>query len=441
MTGKKIKIICSAFILLISFAGRSLVAQTGQISQEKNSGSPGTITLSQALKRAFKANPGLAAARREVERQEALDRQAGLLPNPEFLYEAENFGGNSELKGTGVLESTFSLNQEIELGGKRGRRKKLANLKTNLARLELESRILDLAAVVKSTFAEFLAAQLAVDLAREKTHLAREVYNTVSSRVSAGKVSPVELTKAGVVLASVQLGISRTEVELTALRQRLSTAWGAEEPVFEKAIGDLERLFEPKPLAELVDQIDRNPDLIRWQEEIKAGRAALALEKADRIPDLEIGAGIRRFSENGNQAFVLEAGIPIPLFNRNQGNIAAAEHEFQKTIYQAKENRARVIEALTVAHGEMHSAYNESVALRDRVVKGAESVFEATQMGYAQGKFGYLELLEAQKSLFEARGSYIDALARCHMASAKVDRLIGQCDEISAITGAEGGKE
>jgi len=93
--------------------------------------------------------------------------------------------------------------------------------------------------------------------------------------------------------------------------------------------------------------------------------------------------------------------------------------------YESQGKHTELVADLTATHAALQAAWSEALSLRDRVVAGAERVFFATRIGYTEGKFGYIELLDAQRSLFEARGSYLDALRRYHLARIKMNRLLG----------------
>jgi outer membrane protein, heavy metal efflux system len=386
----------------------------------------GVLTLRQALSAVIINNPELAAFSWEVRAREASRLQAGLLPNPEFSVEVENFGGNGTRRESEALESSLRISQLLELGGKRSKRKTLAALDTDLARRDYQSKRLDVLTGAAGSFVDVLAAQHSLALAGEKVLLARDVFSTVSDRVEAGRVSPVEMTKAGVILASARIELDRAERELEKARYRLAASWGSDEPRFEKAAGEFSKIIPPPEIEPLVQSISQNPDLARWEQEIKRNQASLNLERSLRFPDLELGGGIKRYRETEDHAFVVELGVPLPLFDRNQGGVRRALYQLEKTRKEHEHANIRVMNLLAQAHQNLSIAYAEALSLNDNVLRGAQNVFEATREGYTQGKFGYLDMLDAQRILFEARGRQIDALARYHKAALEVERLIGK---------------
>jgi cobalt-zinc-cadmium efflux system outer membrane protein len=386
----------------------------------------GVITLRQALSMALMKNPELKAFSWEVRAREARTLQARLLPNPEPGVEAENLGGSGAFQDFDGTETTFQLSQLIELGGKRSKRTRVAALERDLAGWDYESKRLDVLTEVTKAFVDVLAAQERLALTEELVHLAGQVFNTVSERVRSGKVSPVEETKASVALATSRIEIERARRGLEAARKRLAATWGSTSPTFEKVDGQLDVVKPIPPAEQLVRRISQNPDIVRWVAEMEQRKAAVKLEDAKRIPDLTLSGGFRRFSETNDNAFVLGVSIPLPLFDRNQGGALEARYRLAKADEERKASEVRVGTGLVEAYQTLSTAFAEATALKNDVLPGAQSAFGAANEGYRQGKFGYLDVLDAQRTLFETRDQYIETLAAYHRAVADVEQLIGE---------------
>jgi len=385
----------------------------------------GELTLRQALELALAGNPDLASFSWEVRSGDPKILQAGLIPNPELVVGLENFLGSGPFRKFEALETTLSIGQLLELGGKRAARIKLASAEKEVVRWDYEAKRADLAAEVAKLFVEVLSAQEKLALAEEIARLAKEVLNVVSARVTAGKISPVEETKASVAWSISGIDLERARLALEGTRKRLAATWGSAKPMFSKAVGQLDRLT-PIPLMEvLADRIARNPDVARWAAEMEQRKAVLAQERANRIPDITINAGIRRFNEPGETFFVAGAIIPIPIFNRNQGKILESQYRISKAEREREAAGNKVLAALSDAYQALATGYVESTTLKFAVLPGARSAFDAATEGFRQGKFGYLDVLDAQRTLFEARGRYVEALGAYHKAVADTERLIG----------------
>ena len=143
------------------------------------------------------------------------------------------------------------------------------------------------------------------------------------------------------------------------------------------------------------------------------------------MPDLTLSLGVRRLNEIDKFGFVAGVSIPLPLFNRNQGGIFEATRRLSKAEEERRTANVKVLATVSEIYQALSSSFTEAMILRNDALPGALSAFEASQEGYRQGKFGYLDVLDAQRTLFDVRRRYIDAVAAYHIAIADVKRLIG----------------
>ncbi len=386
----------------------------------------GPVTLRDALALAMLHNPELRTYPYDLRAAEARVLQAGLRPNPELEIEVEEFAGSGERSDFDVAETTVQVGQPIELGGKRGKRVRLASLDKELVRWDYESGRLDVIRDVRQAFAAVLAAQDRVALAERLLDLSRQAYAAVAQRVEAGKDSPVDELRAGVVLSKSRIELQKAQKALTVARHNLAAAWGGVAASFERAVGDF---YEVSPLVppagNTVAAVAANPDVARWETQEQRQRAALRLEKARAVPDIMIGGGVQRFEQTDDSALVFALAVPIPLFDRNQGGIQQAIADLGKARRQYEAVQVRTLAALCEATGALAGAYDEVAILRDDVLPRARQAFEAAREGYQQGKFDYLYVLDTQRTLFETQAQYIDSVEAWHKAQAVVERLIG----------------
>ncbi len=409
--------------------------ESGGLDKEEPTGA---LTLKHAQALALLRNPELKAFSLEIRAQDARALQAGLFPNPEIEIEVENFGGNDALQGFDSSETTFQLSQLIELAGKRPKRRRLASLERDLAGWDYKTKRADVLNETTRAFVDVLAAQEGFSLMDELVSLSEEVLNTISERVKAGKVSPLEETRARVTYSTSLIDLERARRKLEASRKKLAALWGSGTPLFERVDGELERVAPIPSAAQLEGLISRNPDIARWTLELEQRDAAVKLEEAGRIPDLTVSGGIRRLKETDDNAFVMGLSIPLPFFDRNQGGLREALQRRTKAAEEQRAAELTVLNALTEAYQDLSTAYAEAKALQQDVLPGAQTAFDAASEGYRQGKFGYLDVLDAQRTFFEARRQYIEALASFHRSAAAVERLTGtELDALSNETSQE----
>ncbi len=386
----------------------------------------GPITLGQALALALMHNPELKASSWDVRILEARRLQASLWPNPELEVEVEEVGGSGQRSDFDAAETTIQLSQLIELGDKRNKRAKLASLEKELAGWDYEAKRLDVFTEVNKAFIEVLAAQQRLKLTEELLQLSEELVETVGKRVDAGKDSPLEKTKAVVALSNIRIQHQQALQHLELTRKRLSATWAGKDPKFERVAGRLDSLSPIPSIDKLTELIAENPDIARWALEIDKGQASLELEKARAISDITLSGGLQRFNETDDDAIVFGIAIPLPTSDRNQAGKLAAAYELAKAREEQRAAHTRIQIELVKAYQALLSAYTEATELDKNVLQGAQSVFEASKTGYTRGKLDYLNVLDAQRTLFEAKARYIDALALYHIAKADVERLIGQ---------------
>lgn len=384
---------------------------------------PAQLTLPQALQLALAHNPELAAVAAEIRIKDGDRRQAGLRPNPELSLELENFAGQGELRGADGAEATLQLSQLLELGGKRDRRRQLAVFEQAIAEQELAVKRLELTAATRKAFVQLLAAQQGLALAEEQVHLAEGVFTTVEARVAGGKVPAVERQRAEVTLAVARGAAVQAGLALSGAQQELALQWGGAEPLTPSALGTLEALPELPPLATLTARLEQTPEAARRQQQAAAGQARIALARAGAIPDLTLSLGLRQFQQSDDTAMLAGVSLPLPLFDRNQGGIAAAGAALNQNRHRQQAALAQSRSALASGHAALVAAHGQARVLRDQVLPAAQRAFEAAELGYQVGKFDYLSVLDAQRTLFEVRGQYLQALTAAQLALTDLERL------------------
>lgn len=385
----------------------------------------GEISLRDAIAAALASSPELATFSYDIRSREAQAIQAAARPNPQLALELEDFAGSGDRSGFDGSQTTLSLAQVVELGGKRAARVNLAERERTLAAWDFETRRVAVLTDATKAFVAVLALQDRQALVRELEALAQETLRSVASTVRAGAVSPVEEERARVNLERVQLEALRSAKELETARALLAATWGESDVTFERATGDLGVLPPLPTLSALLAAAPESPDLARWNAEIAQREAAIALERARRIPDLTVSAGGRQFAEGSEAGLVAGVSVPLPLFDRNRGNILDARHRLARAEAERRLADVSVRSGLLASYQEISVAHGETTALRDRIIPRAERVFQQTRRGYATGLFRYVEVLDAERTLFGARRELLDALVTFHLAATDLERLTG----------------
>ncbi len=290
----------------------------------------------------------------------------------------------------------------------------------------MKSRRLDVFEKISTAFWEVLAAQERAAIAESLLKLAEQSCSSVAEQVAVGKAPPVEEVQAKIALTTTELQCKKIKSDLQSARSRLAEAIGTSGPAFEKAEGRFDAVAPLPELDKLQAALAESPDMLRWKSELEKRQAEVKLKDAGALPDITVSAGPRYFNDTNDKALVMGFSVPIPLFNRNQGERQEARCNAAKAEEEQKAGFIKTRSDLTQTYQSCSSAFALAAALRDRSIPGAVQAFEAAQEGYRQGKFSYLMVLDAQRTLFELKQQYVDTLADYHADRAALERLVGQ---------------
>ena len=379
----------------------------------------GPLTLEAALALAADANADLSAARHELLAVDGAVQQAGLLPNPSLSVERVDTRRDTR-------ETTFLLSQPLELGGKRQARMQAAQRERDSASAQLGARQADIRADVIDGWFAVLAAQEQLRLAQEASELAQRAAAATGRRVVAGKVSPVEETRARVAASTVQLDLLRARSTLAIARKRLAAMWGNPVPRFEKADGDLDTLPSLPDQALLHHRLAQAPGMALARSELDKRQALARVELTRRVPDVTLNVGSKRSEELGRSQAVFGISVPLPFFDRNQGNVLETARRVDKARDELSSTALRLDAELAQAREDFDVARQQALALRSEIVPGAQSAYEAASTGFDYGKFGFLDVLDAQRTLLQAKSQYLNALAEAHRAKSAIGRILGE---------------
>lgn len=385
------------------------------------------LTLEDALARAIEADPGLRAADAGVDAARGGLRQARTHPNPELSAEVENFNGEGELRGFDGAETTFSLSQEIELGGRRGARVQLADRELHGAELERVVRGLDLIRDVQIAYFDALAAQELVTIAQERLQTAEALNVSVSRRVSAARDPLMAGARAEAGLAEARIALTRAQAEAATARAALASLLG----------GDTGFALIPADFAlaragehEHDDPSDSIPDLARLTAARDRANAAIRVERSLAWQNPTLSFGYRQFAADDDEgALVAGVSIPLGVFDRNGGAVARARAEQRRAEFDLEAGRRALMRELAALERSIATDAAAITATEDEVIPQAERALALAQDGYNRGAFSYLDVLEAQRALSDARQARIDALRNYHNNEAALDRLTARFAE------------
>lgn len=402
--------ILSIFLIYVSTSTFAAVDVKEQGSQ---------LTLLDALNLALNANPEIAVAIREREAIEGMKTQAAVRPNPSISTSIQDTRSANR-------QTFLQLNQEIELGNKRQARIEAADSFYSKANAELEAKKAEIHANVIAAFYEVLVAQERLSLAKSSLEVANMGLDAASKRVKAGKSSPVEETKSKIVESGAKIELNQANTQLTTSRKKLAALWGNAMPVFENAEGNVTLIPETLAFAELSALLENAPAIKLAKIEIDTRVALTSVERSKATPNITLSAGVVNNQELGglNQA-LLGISIPIPVFDRNQGNLQVAVSRQYKAQDELVALKNQLSANLAGQYERLSAARQATETLKTEILPGAQSAFDAANKGFSAGKFNFLDVLDAQRTLFYTKSQYVQALLEAHKAVAEIERILG----------------
>jgi cobalt-zinc-cadmium efflux system outer membrane protein len=385
----------------------------------------GELRLQDALEATLAGSPELSAFSWTLKASDAHVLQAGLLPNPDLSVEAENFVGSGDFSDRRQFQNTLQLSQLIELGSKREKRTEAAARARDRAAIEYEAKRAEVLSATTIDFIGTVGDQEALGLARLASSYAAALLATVQRRLREGVSSPLEEKRARIAVARARIAEHHAGHQLLTSKTRLAAHWGSKTPVFADVRADLYTTRPVPPLEGLLECLDSSPERRVAVAEKKLREAELALARTKRIPDVVGSVGWRQGRTWDDQAAVAGLTVPLPLFNRSQGDVAASQALVEKAQVDSSAAETRLRSVLFGLYQEIVHARDEVEAMRGEILPRAEESLSLARQGFERGLFGQLDLLEAQRTLVEVRAEYIQAAVTYHQLVAEVERLLG----------------
>ncbi len=384
----------------------------------------GSITWPVVRDLVLSRHAGLRAESLSLSMADARLSQIELWPNPELGVEMENFGGTSprnEFRGT---ETTVTMTQPVPLPGKRAMQRRVAAHDRRLAGWQVSQAKRAILLEAAQAYWTVLGKQAQVELAHKQLAASEDLLAVVDKRVQSGKDSPVEMNKARIVVADQQMRVSQVESQLKRARVRLAAMWAGPD-VFLQVQGELANVPILPEEAELLDGLQTHPALNRWTDAILKAQAQKDLARKEGYDDWAVMGGIKRLQEEHETTGVIGLVIPLPVFNRNQGRRQEAVYRLAQVHALKQDANQRLTAALQTQSIQARTTHKEVVILRDTILPQAKTAYERSLTGYKQGRFDYLNVLDAQRMWFDQSLRYVETLLTYGVTRAQVVSLAG----------------
>jgi cobalt-zinc-cadmium efflux system outer membrane protein len=392
-----------------------------------------TLTIDEAVDEAVRHNLSLMAQKASLSVADAQMLTARLRPNPVASFSADHLDllgtGFDETNNGGPPEIAVRVDLPIERGAKRERRMDLASASKVLAEAQFGDAVRTLRSDVTLACVDVLAARATRDLVADNLRAFEDLARVNRARVTAGSLAPVESTRSEVARLQFRSTAVRAELELQTALARLRTLLGRPPADPVEVSGDLRLNVAAVPAVAEVQRLAlaTRPDLRSLELGQARSVADLRLQEAIGRIDYTVGAEYRRqqgiSGRSNSLGFFVSA--PLPMLNRNQGEIARAGAERNQLSQQTAAVRAQVLSEVDIAYREFTTNRDLVAAIERDLIQPATSARDISTYTYRAGGSSLLELLDAQRAFNDTMQSYLDAQAGLRRAAAHLNSAVG----------------
>lgn len=399
------------------------MAQAQEVTEARPPIAGSLLSIDDAVALAGGSAPAVDAAEAEVAAAQAARRVAGLRPNPALNIEVENFVGTGPYSGINGADATVSVAVPLELGGKRQARIAVADAQARRALLAQAIAQADIRLQVTELYVQAVAAEVRTTIAEDQFRIASETARAAGIRVKAGRASPLEEERAEVARLTAAAETEKTRRLADAARVSLSRRIGRaiEGPL------DIGILGTPRSAAAGPPRPASAAGTLAFaaaDADLATADAGVQLARTQRVPDLTVGPGVRRLEATNDVAAVFSISMPLPLFNNGRAGVDQAYAERRRADAQRRVTALDIEQQISDAEVEAANAAAAARLASGPALSAAMEAVRIARIGYSEGKFGQLELLDAERTLTEMRSASIEALASYQLAKARLERLM-----------------
>lgn len=376
------------------------------------------LGLEQLAALAQENSPKLRVAAEEIERTRGHAIQAGLWPNPTAST------GSPQVAGSDSQYFAF-LSQEIITAGKLRLSRAAAVQEVVKAELAFVRARFDLLTQVRQQFYVVLAGQRRVEILKTLVDIAQKSKETATRLENAGEGSRTDVLLLEIELQRATLGLENAETILEADRRQLAAFIGMPQLVIESVAGDLVAPVLEHDEDELRGtMLEVNALAIAAQVEIHRSRILLRRSRVEPIPNPRFMGGFQYSVTPLNNQAIFQVDLPIPVFDRNQGNIRSARAAVGKSVAALGDVENELVALLADSLGRFRAACQQVTRYEKEILPAARDAQAITQRGYVQGQFDFLRLLQAQRTLVEADLGYVNSQADRWTTAAEIAGLL-----------------
>lgn len=374
-------------------------------------------SLPQLISLAEANSPRLSEAVSEIERARGRRLQAGLYPNPMVT------GGGMQLGGS---ESQYfaQLSQEIITNQKRQISQAEMHQTVRQAEMRFLTTRFSLLANVRKGYAAVVTADLRIAALERLVSIARKSAGVADRLVESGEGAQTDALLMDIELEKAEVALENAKVTAAGARRQLAAIMGVRSLALGELEGTIDIPFESLEENVAVDGfIPQNADIAVAEIEVDRAKYAALRAEVEPFPNVTVNAGYMNQAQGMENMAILNLSIPVPIWNRNQGNIHAARAEVCKALNAAEQMQNEVAKEMAEAIARFRAARQQVTRYQQRIIPKSERSVQIIQKGFDTGEFDFQRLLQAQRSYLQAELGYIDSLEAQWNAAAELARI------------------
>jgi cobalt-zinc-cadmium efflux system outer membrane protein len=381
---------------------------------------PAAYSLQDLINLGLSNNPALQQAGLNIQAAQGKSLQAGLYPNPTVSVTGDELGDRTGPPGIW----TAQVGQEIVLGGKLRLSRAAALREVDQATLGLQSQRYTLFTTIRQGYFETLATQRRVEILEELVKLAQNALSNAEKLQKGAQISELDVLPFRVELDRLTADFEASQRELIAARRRLAAAIGMPNLPISAVSGSLEQFFPTYRYEDIHYLVmEAHPDVQAALVGIDRAELVLRRAQVEKIPNVTVGTGYTRQSQNRSNDWLVGVSVPFPLFNRNQGTVQTASAQLGQAKYEVSRVQNELAGRLAGAHGQFTAAKQRADRYRTAILPNATKSYELSIAAFKGGQFEYLRVIQAQRTVAEARLEYVRALGEAWRAASEIAGL------------------
>jgi cobalt-zinc-cadmium efflux system outer membrane protein len=378
------------------------------------------LSLARLEQIALERNPTLAQAAMQIQAAWGQHEQVGLYPNPVAGYIGEEMGTG----GTAGMQGAF-ISQEIVTAGKLRLNRDVASYEIRQAEWAWQMQRYKIINGVRSAYYEVLYAQQTIAIDEQLFGIGEENVKTAEKMFAAKEVSLVDVLQSRVEADTAQISLQNA-------RNRHQSAWRQLAAVV--GLGDMPQAVLAGRLEDGLPQLDwcvvwgrllgESPQLAKARAGVQAAQAEVARQYAQRVPNVDLRATAQYNNEIGQNISTVEVGLPLPIYNRNQGNIAKAESNLIAAQNEVRRVELELRRQLAAVFEQYLNAMQQAQKYSGQILPNSAKTLELVRSGYQLGEFNYQALLITQRTYFQANLAYMENLRQARQSAVAIEGLL-----------------